>query len=619
MAGISAKFEADFSQFVEQAQKANKSLSDIEGTSKSVRSAVDTMISGAESLAGAFGIAFSVGAIANFVTDLMHSTAALQELSRATGVSADDLQRFQYVGKEFGVDLETMSHGVQQLSARLASGDASATRAVQMLGLSVKDLIAAGPTEAFLQIAEATGRVQDPMMKGALATDEFGGKLGKLLIPMLGELRQKLLEVPKVALISDENIEKVNTFETRVAHLLLTLKSLSLLGLADFAKFGVFNPDLISPKFLDNLKTVRKDITLVSEAFVGPVLTNAQLFANRLDTLTRQYMEPLTGAQQHLVDVGTKLGLSQKDIADSINASEGAVRHYTTALKDADAEFEQMAKAQEARDKILVEGATLADKAWTEYFANAATLYASDTDKARIAADTKYALAVKEAQDKGIIDVGYYNALWKQRDLDVAKDFKARLDSDTNSHDHYTKIAKDAQDYYEFVKGQGDRYSQEFIEQQRLIAQAATDTAVMWGLNTQAAAATAVAAIGTVTSAYYAAIDAAATLAGVVSVGNRAAGIGDAGYSTSSFGLGGLSNGGLHPLRGAGGPVSSGSSYIVGDTGPELFTPGASGFITPRGGGTVVTNNIYVNGTAAEVAQKVAAEIMRTFSAGTKR
>jgi hypothetical protein len=45
-------------------------------------------------------------------------------------------------------------------------------------------------------------------------------------------------------------------------------------------------------------------------------------------------------------------------------------------------------------------------------------------------------------------------------------------------------------------------------------------------------------------------------------------------------------------FRANGGPVMSGSSYIVGEQGPELFTPGTSGNITPNGGGGA---NITVN------------------------
>jgi hypothetical protein len=68
--------------------------------------------------------------------------------------------------------------------------------------------------------------------------------------------------------------------------------------------------------------------------------------------------------------------------------------------------------------------------------------------------------------------------------------------------------------------------------------------------------------------------------------------------------------------RASGGPVAAGSSYLVGERGPELFVPSAGGAIVPNGGGASVVNHIYVNGTAEDVARKVAAEIMRTIKAG---
>jgi hypothetical protein len=47
-------------------------------------------------------------------------------------------------------------------------------------------------------------------------------------------------------------------------------------------------------------------------------------------------------------------------------------------------------------------------------------------------------------------------------------------------------------------------------------------------------------------------------------------------------------------FRAAGGPVGRGGSYIVGEKGPELFTPGTSGSITPNNalGGNTITVNV---------------------------
>jgi hypothetical protein len=46
--------------------------------------------------------------------------------------------------------------------------------------------------------------------------------------------------------------------------------------------------------------------------------------------------------------------------------------------------------------------------------------------------------------------------------------------------------------------------------------------------------------------------------------------------------------------RASGGPVAPGGSYLVGERGPELFTPSSSGNITPNGamGGNTITINV---------------------------
>ena len=62
--------------------------------------------------------------------------------------------------------------------------------------------------------------------------------------------------------------------------------------------------------------------------------------------------------------------------------------------------------------------------------------------------------------------------------------------------------------------------------------------------------------------------------------------------------LGGLFNFG--GKRAAGGPVSAGSSYLVGERGPELFTPSRSGNIVPNNAmGSVgnITVNVDASGT----------------------
>jgi hypothetical protein len=71
--------------------------------------------------------------------------------------------------------------------------------------------------------------------------------------------------------------------------------------------------------------------------------------------------------------------------------------------------------------------------------------------------------------------------------------------------------------------------------------------------------------------------------------------------------------------KAAGGPVSGGTTYLVGEKGPELFTPGSSGNIIPNnrlgGGGSVI--NITVNG--ALDAEGTARQIVDVLNRATAR
>ncbi len=73
--------------------------------------------------------------------------------------------------------------------------------------------------------------------------------------------------------------------------------------------------------------------------------------------------------------------------------------------------------------------------------------------------------------------------------------------------------------------------------------------------------------------------------------------------------------------RAMGGPVSSGTSYVVGERGPELFVPNTSGTIVPNGGGGGggSTINLTVNGAidAEGTARTIVDVLNRSFSRGT--
>jgi hypothetical protein len=71
-------------------------------------------------------------------------------------------------------------------------------------------------------------------------------------------------------------------------------------------------------------------------------------------------------------------------------------------------------------------------------------------------------------------------------------------------------------------------------------------------------------------------------------------------------------------FRAAGGSVTSGSSYVVGEKGPELFVPGRSGTIIPNnkmGGGVNVVVNVDASGSSVEGNEQEGQQLGRVIAA----
>ena len=67
-----------------------------------------------------------------------------------------------------------------------------------------------------------------------------------------------------------------------------------------------------------------------------------------------------------------------------------------------------------------------------------------------------------------------------------------------------------------------------------------------------------------------------------------------------------------------GGPARSGNSYIVGERGPELFTPGVSGTVTPNhalGGSTNIVVNVDASGSSVETDEEQGRQLGQLISA----
>ena len=75
------------------------------------------------------------------------------------------------------------------------------------------------------------------------------------------------------------------------------------------------------------------------------------------------------------------------------------------------------------------------------------------------------------------------------------------------------------------------------------------------------------------------------------------------------------------PERAKGGPVQGGRSFVVGEKGPELFTPKSTGMITPNhalGGSTNIVVNVDASGSNVEGDEQGGRELGRLISAAVQ-
>jgi len=137
-------------------------------------------------IAGAFGIAFSIGAVVNFGKKVFDSASQIHDLSEQLGISAEAVQGFKFAAEQSGSSLETVSRAITKMNEHLSQGDKSTVKALQDAGVNFQTIRNLKPEDAFLAIADAIQKIPDPMKQSELALQLFG-KSGAELLPGIKE------------------------------------------------------------------------------------------------------------------------------------------------------------------------------------------------------------------------------------------------------------------------------------------------------------------------------------------------------------------------------------------------------------------------------------------------
>jgi hypothetical protein len=173
-----------------------------------------------EKVLGAVGIGFSAHALIEKIDSVIERMAKLEDGSRKTGVSIEDLSRLEFAAGTLGKDIGSVEQAMGQLSKTMAmSGDdaAASSQALKLLGLTAKDELGNEKdlNVMYREIAVALSQYQDGAGKMAVAR-ALMGKAGAEQIPIMA----RLIELGDIeATMTKEQAAQAEAYKLEVAKL----------------------------------------------------------------------------------------------------------------------------------------------------------------------------------------------------------------------------------------------------------------------------------------------------------------------------------------------------------------------------------------------------------------
>ena len=164
-----------------------------------------------EKLAGRFdGVSKNAGyaimAVGGIATSLisctMHAASFADEvvtLSKVTGISTTELQKFQYASKQLDVSVDSLSDGLKEITNKMyeaANGSEETSTLFKKLHVSIKDGRGQlkDANEVFYETIDALGKIKNETQRDAVAMKLFG-ESARNLNPLIEMGSQKLREL----------------------------------------------------------------------------------------------------------------------------------------------------------------------------------------------------------------------------------------------------------------------------------------------------------------------------------------------------------------------------------------------------------------------------------------
>jgi hypothetical protein len=282
---------------------------------------IGSALSSVQSAVAALGVSLTIGGFALFIKGAIDAADKLNDLSKATGVSAVTLGGIGFAAQQAGGDLEGAAKAFGKLNLYIAQalgGNQDAVDTFKKLGISVAELRNNKPDEILAKVADAFAGFDDDANKAAGASLLFG-KSWQSIVPLLDEggqsLRANVEYFKQYSGLTDDLVHKSDQFND-------SMTKLNLLNKA----FGNYLAAALLPSlqdFVNFLVEGKEKSSLFADAASGTadVMKTLAQFAVIGGTAFVEFGTAIGGVAAALAAVGTGRFTDAKNIIAEIGAS----------------------------------------------------------------------------------------------------------------------------------------------------------------------------------------------------------------------------------------------------------------------------------------------------------
>jgi hypothetical protein len=511
-------------------------------------------------MAKQFGVlaAAAVTTFAALVRGSVNAMDGLYKLSQQVGISTESLSQLEYAAQLSGTSLDGLRTGLLRLSrtaSDAANGMTTAQRAFDAIGVSAKkaDGTLKSTDELLLEIAEQFSKYEDGAGKAALAQELFG-RSGAQLIPLLNQGRDGIAELTAEAdrlglTVGTDAAQAAERFNDNLTRMATAFKGV----ITQASQRLLPTMEAVAQSFVDtvsNAEFLERAIGFLDKSFKGLVSTGLVVAASFKTIGTVLGAAAAAVVQRDFNIIRMAFEDLRNDATDTIEtifnlwgpAAERAANELEAPMENIKRQL-NFGTGDGAAGPSPIEVMSEQAKRAEQIFAQTRTEF------------ERFVEAQNEAfslMREGLIDEETYWRFIDQLEAGLIQ-MEEQAEETTSA---FATLADEA------ARGMQRHFSEflfdPFADGLKGMLRGFADT--LRRMLAEAASAQILGAL-----------------------------MGGLGGSSNAFlaGIGKAFGGG----KASGGPVSSSKSYLVGERGPELFIPGASGSIVPNhamGGGVTV-------------------------------